>query len=132
VEDRHSCLSSSFFRGLIGFVAAENVEDVKGLAGVIELKANPPLPDPQSILRRIDPGKAPHVARSFDGEAIERSQDAVGDIGVKPIEIHRGLRDSLIILFIIGSRREEAEATSISRCRNFCSGVSARTSSIVC
>jgi hypothetical protein len=60
------------FQDLIGFVAAENVEDVKGLAGVIELKANPPLADPRSILRGIDPGKAPHVAGPFDGEAIER------------------------------------------------------------
>ena len=63
------------------------MEDVKGLAGVIELKANPPLADPQSIFRGIDPGKAPHVAHSFDREVLERSQHAVGYIPVKPIEI---------------------------------------------
>jgi hypothetical protein len=70
---------------LIGFVATENVENVKRLPGVVDLKANPPLPDPQLILRRIDPGKASHVARSFDREAIERARHAVGYIEVKLI-----------------------------------------------
>ena len=56
------------FQDLIGFVATENVEDVKGLAGVIELKANPPLADPQSILRGSIPARrrtspAPSMAR---------------------------------------------------------------------
>jgi hypothetical protein len=54
---------------LIGFVATENVENVKSLANVIELKANPPLPDPQSILREISPDEAPHVSRSWTSQS---------------------------------------------------------------
>lgn len=40
----------------VSLVATENMENVKGLADVIDLKANPPLPDSQTILRRIYPG----------------------------------------------------------------------------
>jgi len=40
---------------LVRFVATENVEDVKSLAGIINLKSNPPLADPQAVLRRFNP-----------------------------------------------------------------------------
>jgi len=57
---------------LVGLIAAENMEDVKSLGGVIDLKANTPLADPQPILWRINPDEAAHVACSLDRETIER------------------------------------------------------------
>lgn len=74
----------------VGLVATGNVENVKGLAQMIHPKANPPFPDPKSVFRRINPSEAPHIARSFDGEAIERPEHTVSNIWIKPAEIVRG------------------------------------------
>jgi hypothetical protein len=51
----------------VGLVSTEDVKHVESFAGVVNLKADPPLADTQAVLRRIDPGESPYVAGTFDG-----------------------------------------------------------------
>jgi hypothetical protein len=63
------------------------VEHVKRLGGMIDLEPNPQLPDAKAVLRRIDSGKPPHVAPSFEGQAIECVHHAVSDFWIESIQI---------------------------------------------
>lgn len=67
------------------------MEHVQRLGGMIDLEPNPPLPDAEAVLRRIDSGKPPHVTPSFDGETVECAHYAVSDFRIELIEIVRRL-----------------------------------------
>ena len=62
----------------IGFVTKSNVENVQRLGGVICLETDAPLPDAQSILRRVHSREAPHVAGSLGGKLVDRARYPVG------------------------------------------------------
>ena len=74
----------------IGFVTKSNVENVQRLGGVICLETDAPLPDAQSILRRVHSREAPHVAGSLGGKLVDRARYPVGDVAIESVKIARG------------------------------------------